>query len=409
MVRLLRFLNAYHGASTIMTFIEAAPQIQNVLTLVALILFIYAALGINLFGTVMYKNYYSEQSNFSNIFEAAMLLMRCLTGEDWNGIMYDLASMDDFKGQKCKANQTYDEMQEEGTLGCGSWIAYPFFISFFILNSIVILDLSIGVFISALEEAKKNQKLLFGKKELTEFIELWSDYDPNGTGWVHVNQLLFIIFELPLPYGKGKISPEHIMHDDHDRIYAKLTHENQFILKTMQDKEDGLLRYIWEIDIERTIHNDIYYVNYTKGLSIRDTGTASMLRHFNIPIYEGQLVNFKHVLRQVITNSFKNLEEDYLPDMVIQSKFEMKMKVKTKKVKLVHKIDEFMVARMLWNKYMISKEKRLDKFDNSLGIDDRDYKDARRDRTDKIIPSDFHKKNPFYRNRSNDSVVGKFT
>jgi hypothetical protein len=64
---------------------------------------------------------------------------------------------------------------------------------------------------------------------------------------------------------------------------------------------------------------------------------------------------------------------------------------------------------MLWNKYMISKEKRLDKFDNSLGIDDRDYKDARRDRTDKIIPSDFHKKNPFYRNRSNDSVVGKST
>lgn len=75
-LRLLRFLNTYHGSSTIITFVDAAPQIQNVLTLVILIMFIYAALGINLFGTAMYRDNYNEQSNFRNIFEAFMLLVR---------------------------------------------------------------------------------------------------------------------------------------------------------------------------------------------------------------------------------------------------------------------------------------------------------------------------------------------
>lgn len=117
MVRLLRFINEYGGASTISTLVYAAPQIKNILTLTALITFIYAALGLNIFGTVMYREIYNDQNNFRNIFDALMLLLRCLTGEDWNKIMHELASDKPYNGVQCVSNQTYDEMQRDGVKG----------------------------------------------------------------------------------------------------------------------------------------------------------------------------------------------------------------------------------------------------------------------------------------------------
>lgn len=117
MVWLLRFVNAYGGASTITTLLYAAPQIQNILTLICLITFIYAVLGINLFSTVMYKDYYNSQNNFRNIFNALLLLLRCLTGEDWNAIMHELASSSPYEDEKCVSSQTYEEMQADGVKG----------------------------------------------------------------------------------------------------------------------------------------------------------------------------------------------------------------------------------------------------------------------------------------------------
>lgn len=117
MLRLLKYLNNYGGAETLKTLLDATPQIRNILTLIILITFIYAILGLNLFGTVMYREYYNSKNNFRNIFDAFLLLIRCLTGEDWNKIMHDLADKSDFEGQSCLSSQTYEDMQRDGVLG----------------------------------------------------------------------------------------------------------------------------------------------------------------------------------------------------------------------------------------------------------------------------------------------------
>lgn len=66
----------------------------------SIILFLYAVLGINLFGTVMYKYHYNSSNNFRDIFAALVLLLRCITGEDWNAIMHELANNDPYLDQK---------------------------------------------------------------------------------------------------------------------------------------------------------------------------------------------------------------------------------------------------------------------------------------------------------------------
>ncbi len=57
-----------------------------------ILLFIYAALGINLFSSVIHQTELNHKNDFRTFSNAMILLMRCATGEDWNLIMYELAN-----------------------------------------------------------------------------------------------------------------------------------------------------------------------------------------------------------------------------------------------------------------------------------------------------------------------------
>ena len=166
-----------------------------------------------------------------------------MTGEDWNGIMHDLATDDLYDGESCVSNQSYDDMQRDGIKGCGSSFAYPYFISFFIFIAIVILDLSIGVFINALSDARKDNESAFNRDIMEEFLELWSDYDPDTTGWITADQLVFLFFELPVPLGMGKVTPNQNHQYEFDSklsfksyligVYRKMIQENKTFVKAM--------------------------------------------------------------------------------------------------------------------------------------------------------------------------------
>lgn len=80
--------------------------------LIFLLLFIYSVLGISLFADVKYGDNYNKDNNFRNFPQSIVLLFRCMTGEDWNLIMDDLANTSD-----CQSNQTYDDMQDNGIQG----------------------------------------------------------------------------------------------------------------------------------------------------------------------------------------------------------------------------------------------------------------------------------------------------
>lgn len=363
-VRIMRFINDYVDATTITTLINAAPQIQNILTLIILITFIYAALGINLFATVMYREVYNEQNNFRDIFNAVVLLIRWLTGENWNGIMHDLASSEMYNKRECIDNQTYEDMKRDGIRGWGSKFAYPFFISYFILNAVIILDLSIGVFITALRESRRMKESYFNEERINEFLRLWSDYDPDSTGWIHVDQLLFLIFELPIPYGRGKCNPEYTNQYKFDIIYKKRFKENYFQVKCLNALEDAENDENCEIihrDVIKRIefNQDIYLINEFKGLTIRETRAPLIMSYHKIPIYTGSVVNFKDVFQQIIKNAFDHTGEHYQPDVKVQAKFEKKWKkgIKRKDV-LLEMVDEYMAGKMILNKYRLMHSER---------------------------------------------------
>ena len=81
-----------------------------------------------------------------------IMLMKFSTGEDWNGFMYELAN-DNHDGYKCLDVQNFDIVQTNGGeyRGCGSILAYPYFISFTIIVSMLIMNLSVAAVIEGLE------------------------------------------------------------------------------------------------------------------------------------------------------------------------------------------------------------------------------------------------------------------
>ena len=74
------------------TLLNILPQIRNIMSLMFILLFIYASLGINLFASVKDGEQITSKHNFRSFGSAMLMLLRCVTGEDWHLIMYELAN-----------------------------------------------------------------------------------------------------------------------------------------------------------------------------------------------------------------------------------------------------------------------------------------------------------------------------
>jgi len=99
-----------------------------------------------------------------------MLLMRCATGEEWNLIMFELSS---HKDEDCIKNQSYISQQEHGLKGCGNDFAFAYFISFMVIISMLIMNLSVAAVIEGLETARKENSGVVEGDDLDQLIEAW--------------------------------------------------------------------------------------------------------------------------------------------------------------------------------------------------------------------------------------------
>ena len=104
--------------SLIDTLIFSLPAVLNVTSLLLLIFFIYAVLGVFLFHDIRDGKIIDNYNNFSNFGMAMILLLRISTGEEWDIIMYDV---------------------EDNILGPLFFISFVTIISFVMLNMFILV------------------------------------------------------------------------------------------------------------------------------------------------------------------------------------------------------------------------------------------------------------------------------
>ena len=92
-------------------------------------------------------------------------------------------------------------MQANGILGCGTRLAYPYFISYVCIVTLILTNLFLAVVVGGYMESKKENEAVISPAQIDEFLDKWAEYDPQGTGLISPEQFAFLIHDLPQPLG----------------------------------------------------------------------------------------------------------------------------------------------------------------------------------------------------------------
>ncbi|XP_037368962.1 voltage-dependent L-type calcium channel subunit alpha-1F isoform X2 [Talpa occidentalis] len=203
-MRLVKLLSKDEGIRTLLwTFIKSFRALPYVALLIAMIFFIYAVIGMQMFGKVALQDgtQINRNNNFQTFPQAVLLLFRCATGEAWQEIM--LASL---PGNRCDPESDVNPGEE---FICGSNFAIAYFISFFMLCAFLIINLFVAVIMDNFDYLTRDWSIL-GPHHLDEFKRIWSEYDPGAKGRIKHLDVVALLRRIQPPLGFGKLCPHRV-------------------------------------------------------------------------------------------------------------------------------------------------------------------------------------------------------
>ncbi|XP_061626694.1 voltage-dependent T-type calcium channel subunit alpha-1I-like isoform X1 [Phyllopteryx taeniolatus] len=149
--RVLKLLKMATGMRALLdTVVQALPQVGNLGLLFMLLFFIYAALGVELFGELVCNIDYpcegmSRHATFENFGMAFLTLFQVSTGDNWNGIMKDTL-------RECPPGRP------GGDYGCHAglqFISPLYFVSFVLTAQFVLINVVVAVLMKHLDDSNK--------------------------------------------------------------------------------------------------------------------------------------------------------------------------------------------------------------------------------------------------------------
>ncbi|XP_016525808.1 voltage-dependent T-type calcium channel subunit alpha-1I-like isoform X2 [Poecilia formosa] len=149
--RVLKLLKMATGMRALLdTVVQALPQVGNLGLLFMLLFFIYAALGVELFGELVCNADYpcegmSRHATFENFGMAFLTLFQVSTGDNWNGIMKDTL-------RECPQHLPGTDY------GCHTglqFISPLYFVSFVLTAQFVLINVVVAVLMKHLDDSNK--------------------------------------------------------------------------------------------------------------------------------------------------------------------------------------------------------------------------------------------------------------
>ncbi|RVE68803.1 hypothetical protein OJAV_G00095140 [Oryzias javanicus] len=198
LIKLLR--QGYTIRILLWTFVQSFKALPYVCLLIAMLFFIYAIIGMQVFGNIDLNEdtAINHHNNFRTFLQALMLLFRSATGEAWHEIMLS-----------CLSQRACDERAGTAVKECGSDFAYFYFVSFIFLCSFLMLNLFVAVIMDNFEYLTRDSSIL-GPHHLDEFIRVWAEYDPAACGRIKYHDMYQMLLHLSPPLGLGKKCPPRV-------------------------------------------------------------------------------------------------------------------------------------------------------------------------------------------------------
>ncbi|XP_067830266.1 voltage-dependent T-type calcium channel subunit alpha-1I [Heptranchias perlo] len=145
--RVLKLLKMATGMRALLdTVVQALPQVGNLGLLFMLLFFIYAALGVELFGKLVCDADHpcegmSRHATFENFGMAFLTLFQVSTGDNWNGIMKDTLRDCSNDDRSCLSNLQL--------------ISPLYFVSFVLTAQFVLINVVVAVLMKHLDDSNK--------------------------------------------------------------------------------------------------------------------------------------------------------------------------------------------------------------------------------------------------------------
>uniref|UniRef100_A0AAQ6AEA8 Voltage-dependent calcium channel type A subunit alpha-1 n=1 Tax=Amphiprion ocellaris TaxID=80972 RepID=A0AAQ6AEA8_AMPOC len=206
LIKLLR--QGYTIRILLWTFVQSFKALPYVCLLIAMLFFIYAIIGMQVFGNIKLneETHITQHNNFKTFSGALMLLFRSATGESWQEIMLSCLG-----GQQCETDPSLPPAVQTGDQegGCGSDFAYFYFVSFIFFSSFLMLNLFVAVIMDNFEYLTRDSSIL-GPHHLDEFVRIWGEYDRAACGRIHYTDMYEMLTNMSPPLGLGKKCPSKV-------------------------------------------------------------------------------------------------------------------------------------------------------------------------------------------------------
>jgi len=280
LIKLLR--QGYTIRILLWTFMQSFKALPYVCLLIAMLFFIYAIIGMQMFGNIKvdHTSTIHNHNNFQSIFQATLVLFRCATGESWQAVMLACKA-----GVECQphANQ---RSSGKGSNKCGSDFAYVYFCSFVFLSSFLMLNLFVAVIMDNFDYLTRDSSIL-GAHHLDEFLRAWSEYDPDGTGKLDYTKMFEMLRLMSPPVGFGTKCPSKLAYKRLIRMNMPLDEQRRvhftttlfaLIRESLDVKKRHAIEEIDTADEElRSVICNIWPTLAKKQVKLHEGGTKSLL------------------------------------------------------------------------------------------------------------------------------------
>nr|XP_040580398.1 sodium channel protein 60E-like [Lepeophtheirus salmonis] len=195
--RILRLIKAAKGIRKLLfALMVSLPALFNIGALLALITFIYAIIGMTLFGHVKHQGALNDQVNFETFGRSMQVLFRLVTSAGWNDVLEPLL----VSPPDCDPN--YKSLPNGN---CGHpLIAIVYFVSFIIINFMIVINMYIAIILENFNQAHQEEEIGIVEEDLEMFYTKWSKYDPHATQFINFAQISDFIASLDSPLGISK-------------------------------------------------------------------------------------------------------------------------------------------------------------------------------------------------------------
>ncbi|KAG5893248.1 hypothetical protein JTB14_013408 [Gonioctena quinquepunctata] len=195
--RILRLIKAAKGIRKLLfALIVSLPALFNIGALLALITFIYAIIGMFLFGHVRQQGALDDMVNFETFGRSMHLLFRLITSAGWNDVLESLM----IEYPDCDPHY---RNQSNGDCGY-PLLAIIYFTSFIIINYMIVINMYIAIILENFNQAHQEEEIGIVEDDLEMFYIRWSKYDPHATQFIRFGQLSDFIASLDPPLGISK-------------------------------------------------------------------------------------------------------------------------------------------------------------------------------------------------------------